>query len=41
MSTMKDAYGMANIKIDLSKAKTVIATMENMWSESGFAHHLS
>jgi putative ABC transport system permease protein len=33
ISTMKDAYGMANIKIDLNKAKTVIAAMEKMWNK--------
>ncbi len=33
MSTMKDAYGMANIKIDMTKAKTVIAAMEKMWNK--------
>jgi putative ABC transport system permease protein len=33
ISTMKDAYGMANIKIDLNKAKTVIAAMESMWNK--------
>ena len=33
MTTIKDAYGMANIKIDLTKAKTVIAAMEKMWNK--------
>jgi putative ABC transport system permease protein len=33
MSTIKNAYGMANIKIDLTKAKTVIASMEKMWNK--------
>jgi putative ABC transport system permease protein len=33
MSTIKNAYGMANIKIDLTKAKPIIASMEKMWNE--------
>ncbi len=33
MTTIKNAYGMANIKIDLNNAKTIIATMENMWKK--------
>jgi putative ABC transport system permease protein len=33
MSTIKNAYGMANIKIDLTKAKTIIASMEKMWNK--------
>jgi len=34
MTTIKDGYGLVNIKLDLSKAKTVIAAMENMWNKN-------
>lgn len=34
MTTIKDAYGLANIKLNMSKAKTVIAAMENIWSKN-------
>lgn len=34
LTTMKDQYGLANIKIDLTKAKTVIASMENIWNKN-------
>jgi putative ABC transport system permease protein len=34
MTTIKETYGLANIKINLGKAKTVIATMENIWNKS-------
>ncbi len=31
---LKGAYGLANIKLNLSKAKTVIAAMENIWNKN-------
>ena len=31
LSTMKDAYGLANIKIDMSNAKPTIAAIQNIW----------
>jgi len=34
MTTIKGAYGLANIKLNLNKAKTVIAAMENIWNEN-------
>jgi putative ABC transport system permease protein len=34
MTTIKDAYGLANIKLNLSKAKTVITAMENIWNKN-------
>jgi len=34
MTTVKGAYGLANIKLNLSKAKTVIAAMENIWNKN-------
>lgn len=33
ISTMKNQYGLANIKIDMSHAKDVIAAMQNTWSK--------
>ncbi|HYJ65289.1 MAG TPA: FtsX-like permease family protein, partial [Parafilimonas sp.] len=33
LTTMKDAYGLANIKINLSEAKPVIASMQKIWSK--------
>jgi len=34
MTTIKNAYGQANIKINMSKAKTVIAAMRNIWDKN-------
>ena len=34
MTTIKDGYGLANIKINLVKARSVIAAMENTWSKN-------
>jgi len=34
MTTIKDGYGIANIKINLGKAKTVIDAMENTWNKN-------
>lgn len=34
MTTIRDGYGMVNIKLDLRKAKTVIASMENIWNKN-------
>jgi ABC-type antimicrobial peptide transport system permease subunit len=34
MSTMKDQYGMANIEIDMVKAKPTLAAMENLWNKT-------
>ena len=34
MTTIKGAYGLANIKFNLNKAKTVIAAMENTWNKN-------
>jgi len=34
MTTIKDAYGLTNIKLNLSKAKTVITSMENIWNKN-------
>jgi ABC-type antimicrobial peptide transport system permease subunit len=34
MSTMKDQYGMANIEIDMVKAKPAIAAMEDLWNKT-------
>jgi ABC-type antimicrobial peptide transport system permease subunit len=34
ITTMKDAYGLVNIRINLSKAKTAIAAMENIWNKN-------
>ncbi len=33
MSTMKNQYGLANIKINMSQAKNVIASMQNTWNK--------
>jgi ABC-type antimicrobial peptide transport system permease subunit len=33
LTTMKDAYGTANIKINMAKAKPVIATIQNIWDK--------
>ena len=33
MTTMKDQYGLANIKINLSQSKTVIAAAQNIWNK--------
>lgn len=32
LSTIKGAYGLANIKINMSNAKTTIAAMQNIWN---------
>ncbi|HUZ58543.1 MAG TPA: ABC transporter permease [Hanamia sp.] len=34
MTTIKNAYGQANIKINMSKAKTVIAALRNIWDKN-------
>ena len=34
MTTIKNGYGVANVKIDLTKAKTIIAAMQNIWSKN-------
>jgi ABC-type antimicrobial peptide transport system permease subunit len=34
LTSMKDAYGLVNIKIDLNKAKTVIASMGGLWNKN-------
>lgn len=34
MTTIKNGYGVANVKIDIAKAKTVIAAMQNIWSKN-------
>ncbi len=33
MTTMKNQYGLANIKINMSQAKNVIASMQNTWNK--------
>ena len=33
LTTMKNAYGLANIKIDMSKAKTTIASIQNLYNK--------
>ena len=33
MTTMKNQYGLVNIKIDMNKAKTVIASMQSTWNK--------
>ena len=33
MTTMKNQYGLANIKINLNQSKTVIAAMQNVWNK--------
>jgi ABC-type antimicrobial peptide transport system permease subunit len=34
LTTMKDQYGLANIKIDMSKAKPAIAAIEKIWNKT-------
>ena len=34
MTTIKETYGWANIKINLGKARTVIAAMEDIWNKN-------
>ena len=34
MMTMKDSYGVVNVKVNLAKTKTVIAAMEKLWNKS-------
>jgi putative ABC transport system permease protein len=34
MTTIKEGYGLANVKINLRKAKTVIAAMKNIWNKN-------
>ena len=34
LTTMKNEYGLANVKIDMAKAKTVLAAMENTWNKN-------
>jgi ABC-type antimicrobial peptide transport system permease subunit len=34
MTTMKDGYGLVNIKINLGRAKTIIGAMENIWNKN-------
>jgi ABC-type antimicrobial peptide transport system permease subunit len=34
LTTMKDQYGLANIKIDMSKAKPTIAAIEKIWNKT-------
>jgi putative ABC transport system permease protein len=34
LTTMKNEYGLANIKIDMAKAKSVLAAMENTWNKN-------
>jgi putative ABC transport system permease protein len=34
MTTIKNSYGITNIKLNLSKAKTIIAAMENIWNKN-------
>ncbi len=34
LTTMKDQYGLANIKIDMTKSKAVIAAIENIWNKN-------
>ena len=33
LTTMKGAYGLANIKIDMNKAKQTIAALQNLWNK--------
>jgi putative ABC transport system permease protein len=33
LTTMKNQYGLANIKVNMSKAKNVIASMQNTWNK--------
>jgi len=34
LSTQKNGYGLANLKIDLSKAKSITAAMESLWNKN-------
>jgi ABC-type antimicrobial peptide transport system permease subunit len=34
MTTFKNTYGLVNVQVNLSKAKTVIAAMENIWNKN-------
>jgi ABC-type antimicrobial peptide transport system permease subunit len=34
MSSLKNGYGLANLKIDLSKAKSITAAMESLWNKN-------
>ncbi|HXB45657.1 MAG TPA: FtsX-like permease family protein, partial [Puia sp.] len=34
LTTMKDQYGLANIKINMTKAKAIIASMQNIWNKN-------
>lgn len=34
LTTIKNAYGQANIKINIGKAKTIIAAMQNIWDKN-------
>jgi putative ABC transport system permease protein len=34
LTTMKNEYGLANIKIDMAKAKSVLAALENTWNKN-------
>ncbi|MBB6108996.1 duplicated orphan permease [Mucilaginibacter lappiensis] len=34
MSSLKKGYGLANLRIDLSKAKSITAAMENVWDKN-------
>jgi len=34
MTTIKNSYGLANIQIDMHKAKTVIAALQNTWNKN-------
>jgi ABC-type antimicrobial peptide transport system permease subunit len=34
LTSMKDAYGLVNVKINLKEAKTVIPAMEHLWNKS-------
>jgi putative ABC transport system permease protein len=34
LTTMKNEYGLANIKIDMAKAKSVLVAMENTWNKN-------
>ncbi len=33
LTTIKDAYGLANIKIDMSQAKSLVANIKNLWDK--------
>jgi ABC-type antimicrobial peptide transport system permease subunit len=34
LTTMKNEYGLANIKVDMTKAKSVLAAMESTWNKN-------